>query len=233
MPKNFNQGSLRKRERTALEAVVRRFSATWEQGENPRDIYVLTGKRRICVTVATLGPRMVARPQLRFDRVALRLVRRLRDALNEIIPDGKTMLVTITAPIRMPSKTAADLIEKIRTSLARRLVPSATKDTIHGNEIRVRFVKNDARQASKVIGFVHNPEPEPDGLLDVTRSLIARIGTAAAEPASGDRWLVLVSEDEVSHIESYRHVYSQLSLPNAFKKILMVFAGEKIETLTP
>jgi hypothetical protein len=65
--------------------------------------------------------------------------------------------------------------------------------------------------------------------------LIERIGTAAGKRAparfSGDRWLVLANEDEPSHIETYRHVYSQLSLPNDFKKILMVFAGGRVEAL--
>jgi hypothetical protein len=159
----------------------------------------------------------------------------LHDALYEAVPDGKTMILTMTAPIRMPAKTAAVLEDKIRTCLARHPVPAEARDTIHGNEIKVRLVKNGLGRTSKVIGFVHNPESDPDVLLDMTRSLIERIGTAAGKRAparfSGDRWLVLANEDEPSHIETYRHVYSQLSLPNDFKKILMVFAGGRVEAL--
>jgi hypothetical protein len=49
---------------------------------------------------------------------------------------------------------------------------------------------------------------------------------------AGDRWLVLAGENQLSHIEPYRHVYSQLSIPTDFKKILMVLDGSRIETLT-
>jgi hypothetical protein len=71
--------------------------------------------------------------------------------------------------------------------------------------------------------------------MDITRSLIERIGAEAGKrpPArfSGDRWLVLANEDGLSQIETYRHVYSQLSIPTGFKKILMVFAGDRVGTL--
>jgi hypothetical protein len=231
---------MRKREQAAIEAVAKHFSATWLRGENPSDAYVTIAGKRIAVEVTIVKQRIaeradLAKPRLRFDRVALEFVRRLHDALYEAVPDGKTMILTITAPIRMPSKTAAVLEDKIRTCLVRGPVPAAAKDTIHGNEIKVRLVKNALRRASKVIGFVHNPESDPDVLLDMTRSLIECIGTAAGKrtPArfSGDRWLVLANEDGPSHIETYRHVYSQLSVPNDFKKILMVFAGGRVEAL--
>jgi hypothetical protein len=103
---------LRKQQRAAIEAVARHFSATWEQGEDPRDGYISIGGKRIAVEVTTVKQRIAERadltkPRLRFDRVALGLVRRLHDALHEAVPDGKTVILTITAPIRMPSKTAA------------------------------------------------------------------------------------------------------------------------------
>jgi hypothetical protein len=232
---------LRKRERAAIEAVARHFSATWERGEDPPDAYLTIASKRIAVEVTTIRQRIADRggltkPRLRFDKVALGLVRRLQAALCESVPDGKMLILTITAPIRVPSKTAAALEDKIRTYLARPSAQVEAKDTIHGNQIRVRLVKGGSKRTSKVIGFVHNPDSDPDVLLDITHSLIERIGAKAGEGApalfAGDRWLVLASEDRLSHIEPYRHVYSQLSIPTDFKKMLMVLAGGRIETLT-
>ena len=34
-------GDLKKEERTAIEAVARRFSARWEMGSDPRDAYII------------------------------------------------------------------------------------------------------------------------------------------------------------------------------------------------
>jgi hypothetical protein len=231
---------LGKRERAALEAVARHFSATWEKGEAPPDAYLTIARKRIAVEVTTTKRRLADRggltkPRLRFDRVALRFVRRLQDALSASVPDGRTLILTITAPIRVPAKTAAALEDNIWTYLARQSAPGEAKYAILGNQIRVRLVKGGSRRTAKVIGFVHNPDSDPDVLLDITHSLIERIGAKARNGApagsAGDRWLVLAGEVPHSHIEPYRHAYSQLSIPTDFKKILMVLADGQIETL--
>jgi hypothetical protein len=175
-------------------------------------------------------------PRLRFDRVALRFVRRLQDALSASVPDDRTLVLTITAPIRVPAKTVAALEDNIRTYLARQSAVGEARYTIHGNQIWVRLVKGGSRRTTKVIGFVHNLDSDPDVLFDITLSLIERIGAKARNGApagsAGDRWLVLVREVPLSHIEPYRHAYSRLSIPTDFKKILMVLADGRIETLT-
>jgi hypothetical protein len=70
----------------------------------------------------------------------------------------------------------------------------------------------------------------------LTQSSLRHIAAAAGKRAprrfTGDRWLVVVNEDGLSHIETYRHVYSQFAIPTGFKKILMVLAGGRVETLT-
>ena len=111
---------LNKQERTAIEAVAKRFSATWEEGSNPPACITFAGKR-VAIEIATLkrrgaGQANAAKPGLRFDKVATRLMERLRAALGETVPDGTTVLLTITAPIRLPSKTAASLEDKIQNS---------------------------------------------------------------------------------------------------------------------
>jgi len=202
-----------KRERAALEAVARHFSATWEKGEAPPDAYLTIAGKRIAVEVTTTKLRIAERggltkPRLRFDRVALGFVRRLQAALED----------------------------NIRTYLARQSAHGEAKHTIHGNQIRVRLVKGGSRRTTKVIGFVHNPDSDPDVLFDITLSLIERIGakarTGAPARSADDRWLVLAGDDRFSYIEPYRHVYSQLSIPTGFKKILVVLADGRIETLT-
>jgi hypothetical protein len=47
----------------------------------------------------------------------------------------------------------------------------------------------------------------------------------------GDRWLAIVEEGEPSHIETYRHVCAQLSIPTAIKKIVLVLPDGRIEAL--
>jgi hypothetical protein len=144
-------------------------------------------------------------------------------------------MVTITAPIRLPAKTADALEDDIRARLASPSRQVQSKDTIHGNQIRVRLVKRASTPASKVIGFVHNPDTDPDVLLDFAQSLLRQIGTAAESRApagsASERWLVVVIEGGFWPVETYRQIYGQLCVSTDFMKILMVFADGRVEIL--
>ena len=124
---------------------------------------------------AALRQGNAAKPRLRFDKVATRLIERLQATLGETVPDGMTVLLTITAPIRLPSKTAASLEDKIQTLLGRRSPGRGRdeKDTIHGNRVRIRLLKDKSERAPKMIGFVHNSDSDPLLLLNMTRELLS------------------------------------------------------------
>jgi hypothetical protein len=226
----------------AIEAVARHFSATWEKGgKDSPNAYVTAAGKRIAVEVTALRreiaePGCLTKPRLRFDRVALRVVEDLRAALRELVPDDQAVILTITAPIRLASKTTAALKDRIKACLACRPAEAEIKDTIHGNQIRIRLVKDAPWRVSKVIGFVHNPGSDPDVLLNLTQLLVQHIGSAAGKCApkefAGDRWLVIAHEDGFPHIETYRHIYSQLSISTDFQKILMVLSSGRVETLS-
>jgi hypothetical protein len=230
---------LKKQERTAIEAVARRLSATWEKGSGPPDAYILVAGKRVAVDITTLkrrgtGQGNAAKPRLRFDKVATRLIERLKATLGEIVPDGMTVWLTITAPIRLPSKTAASLEEKIQALLGRGSPGRDEIDTIHGNRVQIRLLRHESERAAKMIGFVHNSDSDPLVLLNMTRELLevisAEAGRRTPRPA-GQRWLVVIGAVDISWLEAYRHIYSQLRVATDFKKILMVFGDGRVELL--
>src|SRR5205085_9899147 len=112
---------LRKQKQAAIEAVARHFSATWEGGEEPADAYVTIAAKRVAVEVVTIkrvgNRRGDAKPRLRFDRVALRLVGGLQAALHGSVPDGKPALAPITAPPPLPPTPAPPPPPQPRTPL--------------------------------------------------------------------------------------------------------------------
>jgi hypothetical protein len=181
--------------------------------------------RRVAINVMTL--RAVQEPRLRFDRVAIGLVRRLQTALSRSVPDGNTVIVTVTAPIWQDSKTGAVLEERIGRLLAGRR--TQLNATIYGNRIQVRVLKGGGRRTSKLLGFVHNPKPDPSILFDVTRSLLACIGSGK-RPASADRWLIIAHQDGLAPFETARQVCLALRAGSVFKRIL-VADGEGVRVL--
>jgi hypothetical protein len=252
--------NLKKHERTAIEAVARWFSATWEKGSDPPDAYIVVAGKRVAVDITTLKRRgtgqgnaakpgsakpslakpglakpSFGKPGLRFDKVATRLVERLQATLGETVPDGMTVLLTITAPIRLPSKTAASLEDKIQTLLGRESPGREVQDTIHGNRVQIRLLTNKSEQAPKLIGFMHNSDSDPLLLLDMTRELLELFSVEAAGRASrltGDRWLLVISARKYSCLGAYRYIYSQLRMATDYQNILMVFGDRSVGVLT-
>jgi hypothetical protein len=226
-------GDLKKHELTAIEAVARRFSATWEEGNNPPDAYITVAGKRVAVDITTLkrrgtGQGNTAKPRLRFDKVATRLIERLQATFGQTVPDGMTVLLTISAPIRLPSKTAASLEGKIQTLLGLGSRGRDEKATVHGNRVQIRFLRHESERAPKVIGFVHNSDSDPLLVLNMTGELLDLINAEAGRRAprlAGDRWLVVISAGGISCLDAYRYIYSQLRVASDIKKILMVFGA--------
>jgi hypothetical protein len=232
--------ALTKQKRVAVEAVARRFSATWEEGRDSPAAYIRVAGKRVGVDVTTLkrrgaGHGNTAKPHLRFDKAATRVIERLQGALGETVPDGMAVVLTITAPIRVPSKTAASLEDKIRALLRRGWRGRDTKDAVHGNRVRIRLVRDESRRAPSMIGFVHNSDSDPLLLLNMTREWLELpsvvISRRASRPAD-DRWLVVMSARGTSSLDAYRYIYSQLRVATDYKKVLMVFGDGRVGMLT-
>jgi len=230
---------LNERERAAIEAVARRFPGTWEKGSDRAGVHVMAGGKRIAVDIGSLGRRSAAdanggEPRLRFDKVATRVVERLRASLGERVPDDSIVLLTITAPIRVPAKTVAALEEKARALLGRGSARRAEKVTIHGNRVQIRLVSNEAARRSRVIGFVHNPDSDPHVLVAMTREWLELSSAGARKrgvPRAGHRWLVVVSPRKGSCLEAYRYIHAQLGTPIGFDRIVMVFGDGRVGVL--
>jgi hypothetical protein len=104
-------------------------------------------------------------PGLRFDKVVTRVTDRLRAALGDVIPARTAVLITITAPIRLPGKTAGAIEEKVHRVLASKGSRNV-KTTVHGNGIRIRVVKSPPGRGPNVRVFVHNPDVDPVRVLN-------------------------------------------------------------------
>ena len=114
------------------------------------------------------GAMVDALPRLRFDRVAQRVVRDLQATLSGAVSRNAALIVTVTAPIRLPAKTVAELGRRLAGPLARDF-----DKVICGNRVRARIVRRCVPRAPKVVVFIHNPDPPPDGLLRFAEELLS------------------------------------------------------------
>jgi hypothetical protein len=89
-----------------------------------------------------------AKLDLRFDKVVVRLVGGLKAALADVVPQGRAVVFTVAAPIRLPATTAAAL-----ENLARNCPPGGERrETIYGNPVRVRWLTGVPPRMPKALG---------------------------------------------------------------------------------
>ena len=109
-----------------------------------------------------------AKLRLRFDKVALRLSGGLKAALASAVPEGQAFLFTISAPIRLPGKTAAAL-EKLARSEPQE---GERPEIVHGNEVRLRRLRGARKAMPRVLVFVHNADSDASAILAVAEALL-------------------------------------------------------------
>ena len=103
-------------------------------------------------------------PRLRFDRVARRFVKSLQAELAGV-PSERALVVTVTAPIRMPGSTVRELGARLHKSL-----PPNFDQMVCGNRVRARIVRCGVCGGPRMIVFVHNPEAAPTGLFRIVEA---------------------------------------------------------------
>jgi len=103
---------------------------------------------------------------LRFDRVVVSVLADLRSFV-EAAPGNLSVLVTISAPIRLPAATVSDLKTRIATLLAAGVPPADSSVILHGNRVLMRPLQQSANAPTRLVGFVHNPASSPKQLLDL------------------------------------------------------------------
>ena len=107
-----------------------------------------------------------AKLKLRFDKVVRRLTGDLKTTLAGVVPEGRSVVITVTAPIKHPAKTAETLEGIVRDSLTH----GERCITLYGNDVRVRAINHVATNMPKILAFIHNPGSDARLILDIAES---------------------------------------------------------------
>ena len=128
-------------------------------------------EREIADEILSASRQSASKLGLRFDRVAVRVLSNLRAFAEATAPVGLTLIVTISAPIRLSAKTVTDLKPKISLLLSEALVRDHAA-SIHGNEVHMKLIENSSNRSDHFIGFVHNGDSEPALLMNMAEQWV-------------------------------------------------------------
>lgn len=123
--------------------------------------------RAVAQQIVAAGGESVSSLGLRFDRVAIRVLGDLRRFVTGRVPTGATVLLTLTAPIRMPAKTVSALEQEIDALLSDHTGQPGRRTSLCGNTVSLRLVRDGAGRAGPLVGFVHNRAGDAPRLLSL------------------------------------------------------------------
>ncbi len=107
---------------------------------------------------------------LRFDRVALRLIDELRNHVASEISLQRTVIVTVSAPIRLPGETAEKLKQKISLLASSENQFVEIKSQMNGNRVRIKLIERHSRRSPQFIGLVHNQTSSAAEILNLVET---------------------------------------------------------------
>jgi hypothetical protein len=122
--------------------------------------------RAIGEQVARAAGDTVSNMGLRFDRVVVRTLGNLRAYVNDRVSVGRTVVLTLTAPIKMPARTVAALQSEIDALLRAGAAKGDRVGTVFGNSFRLRLAKHNSSRNHAIIGLVHNRDIDSKRLAD-------------------------------------------------------------------
>lgn len=131
--------------------------------------------RKLAEEIVASGDSTVKELGLRFDKVVVSLFGELRTFAGKAVPDGKVLVLTMTAPILQPGKTCRqieEMLEQLRPSAF-----SGKKMTIQGNKVQMKMLnvpEGRSRRVPKFIGFVHNPTTNPRRLFEMATDWVEK-----------------------------------------------------------
>lgn len=226
------------RERTAIEAVTRHFRATWKVWKgSPSGAYLTVDGQRVAAAVVAVTPGR-GRPRLRFDRVVTEVAARVQSDLRDLLPRRQSVMVTITAPILQPGKTAVAIVESVQRRLESRPARLEIGEILYRNRVRASLLTGVAQDTPKAMVFVHNPDSEadiPQVLFGLTRSLLEAARALHRRRKryghTGYGWLILAPEGGRALIPAYRHILSQLDVRGRLERVLLVLPRGRVQAL--
>jgi hypothetical protein len=131
-------------------------------------------EKQIGNAIANAGNSTVKKLGLRFDRVVVRILGDIRQSIEQHVPKNLIVIMTITAPIKHPTKTADDVAKEIKDYLKSDIQKQDSILTVFENNIQLRVAQSSPKQSEKFIGLVHNPDIDATMLLDLAARWLLR-----------------------------------------------------------
>ena len=230
---------LRSDEEFVINSLAAYFSGDWRLGEDPPDAYLQVGDKLAAVEISILTQhvsdgRGSSKPRLSEDSTAIWLANELNDELQDKVPVGFVVILTLASPILKARKVKAQLKDKIVSHVSNSRGKEVS-EVILGNNIDIHVVADDRPSGKKVVGIITNQKSSSDILQNAMGILEDRIvikaGICRSLAFDGSKWLALFNDYWLADNDTYQQAMGSFSLSHPFEKILLVSGNGSVAVL--
>ena len=195
-------------------------------------------ENEIAVEISILTQHVVGKsgkpvPRLFQDTGVLRLCDEINEELNNYIPSGVYILLTVSSPLNKIRQTKAELTNEIR-KIAQKKAPNKQTIRINKNRVKIQLILGDRPSGKKVVGVVPNQNSNPDILANVLYILSERINGKALkcqDIVHRPLWLALFNDYWLAELDTYELAMKKISVTHPFDKICLVQDSKEVHTL--
>ncbi|MDH3354349.1 MAG: hypothetical protein OEL79_03940 [Chromatiales bacterium] len=220
---------MRPSEEYVLSTLVDQFGGRYIEGEDPPDGYILNGDKRIAVEVSTLVENIQGENGKQYSRMnddapAQNLAKKIESDIENNIPEGMHVFLTICAPIKKIKKTQTlvgnEIITMIQTGVFK------LEREFFGNDISINIFTGWGDYTPKV-GLAISNRYSSDNLGKNTKIMLSerieiKNKKRNVQPNNSEYWLALFNDYWIANEESYQLAYKNLNIEHNFDKILIV-----------
>ncbi len=226
---------LREDEEFVAQALSEHFSGSWDEGQDPPDIYLSYNEKKIAVEISTLTQHVINDegrfiPRLSQDTGVIRLCEELDLELRGYISGEFYIILTLFSPIIKVRKFKQLLKDQI-ILLTKKNKELDKVIEVNGLEIRIHIVSGKRESGKKIIGIVSNKNSSANIADNVRYIFEQRISKKSIKCEGINHrplWLALFNEYWLADFNSYQEAFKYLPKKSLFDKIFIIDGSKKV-----
>jgi len=222
-------------EKFVSDSLVKYFDSdivTYQEGEDPPDIYLTLNGEKIAVEITRLSPVVFdenggTQNRNTQDIFGVNLCNELDSKLKAKVPPDIDLVLAIYVPVENPRKYKKKLFDLIESVLNKEIkVGGRLTTSVLGHKISISFIPNRPHSKKKIVGAIANDNSNAHILTNAIAILTERIyekqEKCKAIPHQGQKWLALFNDYWLADSETYSQAIKMISEKHDFQKILII-----------
>jgi hypothetical protein len=227
--------ALKPDEKFVSESLVKHFGSdnvTYQEGEDPPDIYLTVNGEKIAVEITRLSPVSFdenggMQNRNTQDTFGVNLCNELDSKLKSRVPPDIDLFLALHMPVHNPRKYKKELFNLIESVLEKEIKVGVRQTTsVLGHKVHISFIPNRSHSNKKIVGAIVNDNSNAHILSNAIAILTDRIPDKVQKcktiPHSRKKWLALLNDYWLADTDTYSQAIKTVSEKHDFQKILLV-----------